>query len=91
MNINKSGGEDGISPYFIKISSVILTPILVSLVNSALGLGIYPDKLKLAKVIPIFKSGNKHDLNNYRPISLLICFSKIFEKVNFIDYNYRAF
>lgn len=43
--------------------------------------GIFPDKLKLAKVVPIYKSDNKHFLENYRPISILSVFSKIFEKL----------
>jgi hypothetical protein len=40
-------------------------------------MGIVPSKMKIAKVIPIFKSGDPADLNNYRPISLLCSFSKI--------------
>ena len=43
--------------------------------------GIVPKELKIAKVIPIFKSGNASSFNNYRPISILPVFSKILEKV----------
>ena len=80
-----------ISCYFIKLSFFILIPILVSLINAFFSLGISPDDLKVAKVIPLFKKGDTLDINNYRPISLLTCFSKIFEKAiftrlsNFLD------
>ena len=83
LKINKAGGYDEISSDFVKLSSFFLTPVLVPLVNSALSLGIFPDDLKLAKVVPIFKKGDKLDMNNYRPILLLTCLSKIFEKVIF--------
>ena len=43
--------------------------------------GIFPDKNKLAKVIPSYKKGSIKDVNNYRPISLLSIFSKIMEKI----------
>ena len=46
-------------------------------------LGIFPEKLKLFKVISLFKKGDKLDLNSYRPVSILTCFRKIFEKVIF--------
>ena len=47
--------------------------------------GVFPSSMKLAKIIPIFKSGSKAEFNNYRPISLLSQFSKILEKL----YNKR--
>ena len=43
--------------------------------------GTYPDLMKVAEVIPIFKKGQEHKLTNYRPISLLSQFNKIFEKL----------
>ena len=43
--------------------------------------GIFPNKLKIAKVVPVFKKGDKDLLNNYRPISMLPSISKIFETV----------
>ena len=43
--------------------------------------GVFPKSIKLAKVVPTFKSGSSQDINNYRPISLLSVFSKIIEKI----------
>jgi hypothetical protein len=43
--------------------------------------GIFPDRLKFATVRPLFKKGDKRDISNYRPISLLPVFSKILERV----------
>ena len=51
--------------------------------------GIFPDKFKIAKVFPIYKSGKKYVLSNYRPISALPCFSKILERIMYNRlYNY---
>ena len=44
-------------------------------------LGFFPQIFKTAKVVPIFKAGDKHLVRNYRPISLLSCLSKVLEKV----------
>ena len=65
------------------ISDIIAIP-LTSLKNQSLQSGIFPDKLKIANVVPIFKACKDNIesyVRNYRPISLLSCFSKIFERV----------
>jgi len=49
--------------------------------NISLSVGEFPDKLKLAKVIPVYKTDNKLCVNNYRPISGLSVFSKILERL----------
>ena len=73
----------------IKESSKPLCHIL----HLSLSTGIFPDKLKIARVTPVFKSGDKCELSNYRPISVLPCLSKILEKivynrtVKFVDRN----
>ena len=51
------------------------------LINLSLETGFVPPELKLAKIVPIFKDGNSHEFTNYRPISLLSSFSKLFEKI----------
>ena len=55
-------------------------PITV-LINNSFYHGIFPDELKLARVVPIFKSGDSSNINNYRPISILPFFSKIYERL----------
>ena len=51
------------------------------IINKSFQEGVFPDQMKSARVIPIHKEGSKSDVGNYRPISLLTSFSKIFEKV----------
>lgn len=58
-----------------------VAPILSEIINKSLLIGKFPDSLKIARVVPIHKAGDKTDPNNYRPISVLPLFSKIFEKV----------
>ena len=88
LNPNKSSD---ISPRILKLYRGIISPNLAILLNNCVNSGIFPDKLKIARVIPLFKSGDKSDIANYRPISLLPVISKIFEKlvhkrlVSFLD------
>ena len=49
--------------------------------NQAINTGQYPDALKIADVIPLFKKGDPHQINNYRPISLLSIINKKIEKL----------
>ena len=64
----------------ILISDLIIIP-LCNIINMSLFSGIYPDKLKIVKVIPTHKGGSTQDLNNFRFISLLCIFDKIIEKI----------
>ena len=85
-----SSGHDGISTKLLKfLSPPLISPLRV-IINQSLVTGIYPDKLKIAKVIPLFKKDGKAKTNNYRPISLLSSISKRFEKVVY-NQLYRCF
>lgn len=77
---NSSPGSDGIPPAIIKETADILIPVLVHVINLSLSQGVFPHEMKVAKVVPLFKTGDKSCVNNYRPISLLPCLSKILEK-----------
>ena len=63
-----------------KVVSVICKP-LAHICNISFRTGVFLSRMKIAKVIPLFKSGTKTDVSNYRPISLLPQFSKILEKL----------
>ena len=81
---NKSSyGHDNISNKLIKSAKNVLIKPLTLIVNQCLHTGIYTSQLKLSRVKPLFKSGDKSKFNNYRPISLLPSLSKIFESVIF--------
>ena len=71
LNLNKAYGHDDIDSCFLKIASPIIAFPLSLFFNHSISLGIFPNELKLAKVISVYKKGSADQLNNYRPISLL--------------------
>ena len=76
-----STGFDNISTKLVKETIELTANPLSHIFNLSLSTGIFPDDMKIAKVIPIFKASNPQCLNNYRPISLLPAFSKLLEKL----------
>ena len=80
---NSSPGWDDISAKVIKNSFDLYIQPLTHILNMSLTQGVVPNELKLAKVIPLFKSGDKQLIKNYRPVSILPVFSKIFERISY--------
>jgi len=76
-----SHGHDEISTKFLKISFPLISSSQNYICNKVLIKGISPDRLKISIIKPLYKKRNKKYVSNYRPISLLTSFSKIFEKV----------
>ena len=81
LKLSNSKGINGISSVIVKSVVVNIAIPLISIFNKSLELGKFPDKLKIAKICPIYKSDDKLLVNNYRPISILPTFSKIFERL----------
>lgn len=81
LDVDSSTGIDGITTKAIKCIENLLLPTITDCLNKDLKAGSFPDSLKLAKVSPIYKSGERTDPGNYRPISVLPVMSKIYEKV----------
>ena len=77
----ESFGFDNIPVNIMKSSICFIAEPISAIINSSMNTGVFPNILKIAKVCPVFKSGEKSDFQNYRPISVLPSFSKIFEKV----------
>ena len=74
-------GCDEITVDTLRLSLDILNEPLCYLCNRSLIEGVFPNEMKLANVLPLFKSGDPMLFNNYRPVSLLCVLSKVFEKV----------
>ena len=89
----KSVGVDDISTFILKTCANELIGSITYLINKSILDGKVPALWKIAKIIPLHKKGDKSNPDNYRPISLLPCISKILEKIiqiqltKFLDVN----
>ena len=88
---NKSHGLYSYPVKIINLAKCLPSKPLTQIFNASIQKGKYPSKLKVSKVTPVFKDDDDTDPNNYRPISILSIFNRIFEKlmckrlVNFIE------
>ena len=80
LKTKTSTGNDGISVQLLKVIAPGIVKPLTALLNQSLKTGIFPNNLKLAKIIPLHKKESRELMDNYRPVSLLNALSKIFER-----------
>ena len=78
---NKATGPSSIPMKLLHIVADLIVFPLCHIINMSFSKGVFPEKLKIVKVIPIHKGGSTQDINNFRPISLLSIFDKIIEKI----------
>ena len=83
LDTNKATGPDNISQKMLKEARDAITPSLTKLFNMSLDLAKYPSQWKRAHVLPIFKKDDSASVDNYRPVSILSCVGKLFERVIF--------
>ena len=76
-----STGVDSVSNKLLKFAKNAISEPMTIIIIQMLRVGIFPDLLKISKVIPVYKKDDNTNLSNYRPISLLPSMSKIFERV----------
>ena len=82
LDIKKASGIDIISPKLVKLSADFLTPLLTKAINTSAAQNVFPENAKTASVIPLDKGNpNKNEMSNFRTVSVLNTFSKIYERV----------
>jgi hypothetical protein len=87
LNNTNSTGYDGICTKIVKRVAPLIASHMSYIINLCIEQGVFPEKLKLAIVRPLFKKGDKENMDNFRPIALLNVFSKIIEKVIYNSIN----
>ena len=82
LDIKKASGTDTIPPKLVKLSADLFTPLLTKAINTSIAQNVFPENAKTASVIPLDKGkSNKNEMSNFRPVSVLNTFSKIYERV----------
>lgn len=74
-------GWDNIPTRFLKMANELTVPLITQLTNLCFQNGCFPDAFKKAIITPVYKSGCRDDVSNYRPISVLTALSKVLEKI----------
>ena len=90
LNPKKSPGYDNVPPKLLTIAAEEMSIPLTPLINGSIKTASFPDQLKLAELSPLFKNSDSLLTGNYRPVSVLTCISKVFEKV-YHDQLYEYF
>lgn len=80
LNTDKAPGADLIRSRDVKLIATEIVPAIKTLINVSVSSGIYPDKLKVGMIRPIYKKGQHALFSNYRPITILSCINKLLEK-----------
>ena len=81
LNASTASGLDDVSPKVVKAIANYSVKPLTHIFNLSFLTGIIPNALKIARVTPVYKANSKEKFSNYRPISVLRCFSKVLEKL----------
>ena len=81
VNVAKATGHDNIPNKILKIAAPVISLSLADLFNLSITTNTFPDDWKVAKVFPLFKSGERNDPNNFRPISVLPTIARVFERL----------
>ena len=81
MNASKASGPYSIPSRILRTIEDIIAEPLSDIINLSFEMGVFPERLKIAEVIPVYKKGSRLSYDNYRPISLLSNLDKIFEKM----------
>uniref|UniRef100_A0ABM0MRJ7 RNA-directed DNA polymerase from mobile element jockey-like n=1 Tax=Saccoglossus kowalevskii TaxID=10224 RepID=A0ABM0MRJ7_SACKO len=79
LDPNKAMGHDHVHPKLVIDAVKYISKPLAHILKCSIAQGVFPDSLKLATITPVYKKGSALDVGNYRPISILPVFSKIFE------------
>jgi len=81
LNLKQSSGYEEISTKILKISAPFIISPLNYICNKSILSGTFPTRLKYSIIKPVYKKGDRDNVTNYRPVSLLTAFSKIFERI----------
>ena len=87
LSVSKATGLDKISAKLLRVCPDLIADSLCSIFNRSINTGIFPEEWKCSKVVPLFKEGDRKDLNNYRPISIIPVVAKVFERIIYDQVN----
>ena len=81
MSRDKATGIDGIPARFLRDGATEILKPITHIINISISRGKVPSEFKIVRVVPLHKKKSKTDAGNYRPVSILSCLSKVFERI----------